>query len=137
MKARQMDFIGWAAVVVILLSTGAQIASAYKPGACRQDAEKLCPGLKGKEQVRCLKVHQEELSMDCKVNIAEGRQMVRDVKDACAPDIKKHCAGIEIGGGRIRRCLKAHEAELSDPCKAQIAAVKEKYNPAAVSSGTK
>jgi hypothetical protein len=111
---------------VILMSLGTS-AMAYKPGACRQDGEKLCPGLSGKELTPCLKQHETELSMACKVNLAEGREMVRGVKDACEPDIKQYCAGVQQGGGRIRKCLKAHEADLTSACKSQIAAFKEKY----------
>lgn len=54
--------------------------------------------------------------------------------DPCAPDIQKLCAGVERGGGRIIKCLREHEAELSDACKARIAAAKAeqmKKNPCA------
>lgn len=43
--------------------------------------------------------------------------------EACAPDVKKFCAAIEKGGGRIVKCLKDHQADLSDACKAQLTAV--------------
>jgi hypothetical protein len=35
----------------------------------------------------------------------------------CAEDVKKLCANVEKGEGRIIRCLKEHEAELSPACK--------------------
>ena len=35
----------------------------------------------------------------------------------CADDATKLCAGVEAGGGKLARCLRKHEAELSAPCK--------------------
>jgi len=39
-------------------------------------------------------------------------------KQACQPDVDKFCSGVAQGGGRIMQCLKQHESELSDACKA-------------------
>lgn len=115
-------------VIVALVGMG-QAASAYTPGACRQDAEKLCPGLKGKEVMPCLKQRQGELSTACQVNLAEARQVVRDAKDACQPDIQKFCANVAAGQGRILKCLKAHESELAPACRDQLLAARRKYRP--------
>ena len=38
----------------------------------------------------------------------------------CAQDAKKFCAGMQPGGGRIARCMKQHEAELSPACQDQM-----------------
>ncbi|MBI5451258.1 MAG: hypothetical protein HY940_07865 [Gammaproteobacteria bacterium] len=38
---------------------------------------------------------------------------------SCQPDIKKFCADVKPGGGRIIQCLKKHDAELSEACKAR------------------
>ena len=40
---------------------------------------------------------------------------------ACAADIKKVCASIKPGGGRIATCLKERLADLSDVCKTRLA----------------
>jgi len=40
----------------------------------------------------------------------------------CADDAAKLCAGIESGGGKLARCLRSHEAELSAPCKEALEA---------------
>jgi hypothetical protein len=40
----------------------------------------------------------------------------REVAQACAADIKSHCAGVQAGGGRIRACIKEHFSELSPSC---------------------
>ena len=36
---------------------------------------------------------------------------------ACRPDIRQFCGDVPPGQGRIKACMKAHIAELSDPCK--------------------
>jgi hypothetical protein len=36
----------------------------------------------------------------------------------CKADVARLCPNVEPGGGRIIRCLKDHEADLSDACKA-------------------
>lgn len=45
---------------------------------------------------------------------------------ACKADAEKFCKDVKPGKGRIVRCMKAHENELSPACKDQIAAEKEK-----------
>jgi hypothetical protein len=42
---------------------------------------------------------------------------------ACVADIKKICADVKPGSGRIAACLKAKVADLSDVCKARFAEV--------------
>ena len=40
---------------------------------------------------------------------------------ACAADIKKYCADIQPGEGRISACVKEHFNDLSDACKVRLA----------------
>ncbi len=47
-------------------------------------------------------------------------------KGSCKADIEKFCKDVKPGQGRIVKCMKAHENELSQPCKDEIAADKEK-----------
>lgn len=35
---------------------------------------------------------------------------------ACMSDYKKFCSDVERGGGRIKKCLMEHKAELSPGC---------------------
>ncbi len=44
---------------------------------------------------------------------------------ACKDDVQKFCKDVQPGGGRIIKCLKEHESELSEGCKQQQAAKKE------------
>jgi hypothetical protein len=49
--------------------------------------------------------------------------MAQSRSGACAPDIKKACADIAPGNGRIAACVKEHLTELSDVCKARLAEI--------------
>ena len=40
-----------------------------------------------------------------------GAQMM-----VCMPERKKFCADVELGGGKVAECLRAHEKELSEAC---------------------
>jgi hypothetical protein len=40
----------------------------------------------------------------------------------CQEEISKMCDDVKPGGGRLARCLREHEAELSNDCKAALAA---------------
>jgi hypothetical protein len=44
----------------------------------------------------------------------------------CDDDVAKYCKDIQPGRGRIARCLKQHEQELSPACKQHAAEVKRK-----------
>jgi Cysteine rich repeat len=51
---------------------------------------------------------------------AEGKEG----KGPCAGDVEKFCKGVKPGGGRILRCLKEHDADLSAACKERGAEMK-------------
>lgn len=38
----------------------------------------------------------------------------------CREDAKKLCAGVEPGDGRLVKCMKEHEAQVSAECKANL-----------------
>lgn len=42
--------------------------------------------------------------------------VAQDAARACVADVKKLCAGVKPGDGRIAGCVKEHVAELSAPC---------------------
>ena len=41
----------------------------------------------------------------------------------CAADIRKVCANVDPGGGRIIACIKEHFKDLSDVCKERLSTV--------------
>ncbi|HEY5993626.1 MAG TPA: cysteine rich repeat-containing protein [Gallionellaceae bacterium] len=51
--------------------------------------------------------------------------MAKEANKPCAEDAQKFCKGVEPGEGRIVKCMKQHENELSPACKGKIAEFKE------------
>jgi hypothetical protein len=51
------------------------------------------------------------------------------VREACHADVERLCSDVKPGGGRIRECLRAHHADLSDGCKAAIKEAREHHHP--------
>ncbi|MFA5975232.1 MAG: cysteine rich repeat-containing protein [Elusimicrobiota bacterium] len=105
----------------------------YTKGACRDDMEKLCPGVKGKESRQCLNQHEAELSAACKQNIAEVKERVKEradeVKKVCQADVQKFCSDVKPGEGRIVHCLKAHAPDLSAACRKEMGKNRKMMRP--------
>jgi hypothetical protein len=106
-----------------LLSAGTAVAQAP---SCKADLAKFCPQAKpgGGQVAACLKQNMAQLSAPCKERVAQMKEVLKEVHQACEEDIHFLCAGIQPGGGRIADCLKQNAAEVSAGCKAQIAAAK-------------
>lgn len=51
----------------------------------------------------------------------------------CAVDAERLCPDTDPGHGAIMKCLKAHDADLSQECKAKIAAVRDPMHEHAAS----
>jgi len=43
-------------------------------------------------------------------------QAIDQLAAACAADLRKHCRGVELGGGKLKACFDAHQAVLSPGC---------------------
>jgi hypothetical protein len=59
----------------------------------------------------------------------EGNGDVAKVHVACAADVERLCKDAKTGRGHVRACLKAHEADLSDGCKAALQEAHEHHHP--------
>ncbi len=48
----------------------------------------------------------------------------------CAEEIARFCKDVKPGEGRLAKCLKAHEKELSAECREKFTELKRKYDEA-------
>ena len=109
--------------VFFLLQAGPVLAQEQAGlGACQPDVEKLCKDVKPGEGriARCLKQNEANLSPACKDAMAQARQKMQALRDACGADAKQYCKGVRHGHGRILTCLKQNEAKLSEGCRAAM-----------------
>jgi hypothetical protein len=60
---------------------------------------------------------------------AGGRENLRRLRKACDTDVKQFCSNVRLGGGRILRCLKEHETEVSASCREALGPPPQKNKP--------
>jgi len=92
--------------------------------ACRADVAKVCPDASQGNRTACLKENAAKLSAECTAALADVEAKARAMREACATDVKTHCAsaGKAKGGEGIVQCLRTNEAKLSAPCNTAIKA---------------
>ncbi len=115
-------------VVPMFLAVQGQAADAPaagpEKGACKEDLKKFCANVQtgGGRLARCLKEHEKDLSPACqearKAAREKGKERARQRHDACEGDVKKLCADVQPGGGRIHACLKKNREQVSEGCRA-------------------
>lgn len=66
------------------------------------------------------------LTMLSTLGLSGAAYAAGDAKTACRADYEKLCKDTQPGGGRIMKCLKANEDQLSQPCKDAMAGAEEK-----------
>ena len=110
-------FAFMAVVLCLTLGLGADVY-AQSGGACAGDIAKFCKDLQpgGGRIAKCLKDHEKELSATCKEEVAEVQKRWNETAQACHDDVLKFCKDAQPGGGRIAKCLKEHQSELSPEC---------------------
>jgi Cysteine rich repeat len=109
--ATALSFLTIAAIPSVVLAQQGTVAA-----ACVSDINAHCAGPKGEGRVACIKMRFKDFSLRCQLAVVKARA----VRNACRADVKKNCADIKPGGGRIEACLKDHFADVSDPCKETI-----------------
>lgn len=57
---------------------------------------------------------------------ADAAQAAGQRQGPCADDVAKFCKDVQPGGGRMARCLKQHEQELSPACMQHVSEVKKR-----------
>jgi hypothetical protein len=84
---------------------------------CAPDIQAQCAGHATFEgRAACIKTRFKNFSLPCQLALVKATA----VRKACRADIKKNCASIKLGGGRIETCMTDHFADLSDACKEVI-----------------
>lgn len=49
------------------------------------------------------------------------------MRAACQADIDKFCADVAKGGGHVMQCMREHQDQLSDSCKAAAQAIRDHH----------
>ena len=52
------------------------------------------------------------------------RQQLMEVRAVCEADLRKFCAGVQPGGGRLAQCLQQNAPSISVPCKEKLIALR-------------
>ena len=120
----------WAPVLVLICMAlwSGNAWPAAGSGPCDSDIAKFCRDVKpgGGALSKCLKAREGELSPACRADLAQTQQRQKHRHLACQADVDKFCKGIQPGEGRILKCLKDHQAELSPSCREEMAEVGKK-----------
>jgi hypothetical protein len=71
----------------------------------------------------CLYAHGDKLSRRCDYALYNAAARLERaigamtyVVSECRAELEAHCAGVDVGEGRVARCLKDHASELSPGC---------------------
>ena len=93
---------------------------------CKAELEKYCSNVTPGEAriLACLYAHNDKLSGRCEyalydaaVQLERAVAALSYVANECSSDLRKHCAGVEAGEGRLLECLQKNDAEVSSRCK--------------------
>jgi len=89
---------------------------------CMDELEKFCKEIKSGEGrlIECLDAHKSELSPVCSGKVDQFRSRIEASKKICADDIGKFCPDVQLGQGRLLRCLREKLTDLSPPCRGQL-----------------
>ena len=126
MKSMQSVLAGLAAGAALCAGLAVSGGALAQAPSCKADLAKFCPDAKpgGGQVAACLKQNAAQLSAPCKERVAQMKEILKEVHQACEEDIHFLCAGIQPGGGRIAACLKQSAGEVSAGCKTRIAEAK-------------
>ena len=119
-------------IIVILLQVVLytnSLAYAQESLICADDIEKFCKEIKpgGGRLLACLKTHETELAISCRGKISELQAIIKECEQACSGDIAQFCKEVQPGGGRIIKCLRGHDKELSSSCSAKLEMIGKRF----------
>ena len=112
--------------------------SAADQNPCSKDIARFCsnipPGPAGMiALMECLEKHEKELSDACRdfeagmggprMEKSEAIREKREFRQKCMGDMVKYCKDTSPTQGRMIKCLKEHESELTAPCSQSMKAM--------------
>lgn len=124
MQLNKKSFLAALAAGALLFSASNVLAK--KDGPCKQDREALCKDAEhGQGRIaKCFKENEAKLSEACKMHLAEkkekAKEAMKDVHEACHEDVENLCGDETKGKGRIVKCLKKNQEQVSEACKAEL-----------------
>lgn len=109
-----MKIASFTVIAALMASTA---MAAQRP--CADDVATWCKDVKpgGGRIFACLKSHEESVSATCKEHLNQVKETVREAQQACQDDIDQFCGNVQAGRGRMMKCLRRHQGELSPECR--------------------
>ncbi len=92
---------------------------------CQSDIDSFCKDVtEGEGRIlSCLSAHEDQLSSRCVYSLYDANAQLERFAAAmvyvgieCKADLEKNCAGIEMGDGKLAKCLQEHMATLAPGC---------------------
>ena len=109
---------GW----VDLVQRSTATAMPVESYPCMAEIEQFCkevqPG--AGRLLECLAGHEKELGSVCRDKLEKVKSRLMEAKQICTPDIEKFCPGVELGQGRLLKCLKGEINRLSPACREKV-----------------
>jgi hypothetical protein len=131
-----------AALIVLMMSPAARPVMAQTPAqdvtaamqgelatqvleGCNSELTQYCAEVTPGEArlLACLYAHGDKLSGQCEhalydaaARLERAIGAITYVANECRSELETHCAGVEVGEGRVAQCLRDHAAELSPGC---------------------
>jgi len=117
--------LGWLLLLVNPVMAQQRLVEGVATG-CKAELEKYCSNVTPGEGrvLACLYAYNDKLSGRCEyalydaaVQLERAVAALSYVANECSSDLKKYCAGVEAGEGRLLDCLQKNDSEVSNRCK--------------------